>query len=361
MFILWIALFPFIFLYSVYEGPKVWWLWIGGSILTVSWIIRLFGRRRISIHPQDFWFLGWTGVLALASVLGVHPLDSFVGGSYRHQGVLFFITLWLIMVTCRTIVPRQRSFMKLLLAGGVLAESIIVLIQKMQDFSTRPPGTFGEPNAVAGYIAVGLYFLSQAHLKNWVKYTGYAVGVLAIVMTASRTGIAAAALFAVGMILKTVIRGGDVRKRILAYVFIGCVLAGSFVFLVMISGTRVESAYESRPLFWRLGWQQFVSSPILGYGAESGEIIYNRAFLTINTRLVDFMVDRAHNVFLDIALWSGAAGLAVFLIWLGSVIKELIRSRDVLRMSALLTWIVFAFFQPLGVVHWLCLVLIVSL
>lgn len=362
MFIFWIALFPFILLYSVYEGPKIWWLWAGGSVLTVRWIIRLFGRRHISFHRQDLWFLGWIAVLTIASALGIHPLDSFIGGSYRHQGVLFFITLWLIMVTCRGLSGRERKLMNALLAGAVVLESAVVIVQKLGNVVARPLGTFGEPNAVAGYIAVGLYFLLRLRMSNWVKYCGFVLGTAAVVVTESRTGIAAGALLVAAVIFQSVIRKGvSPLRRIIAYTVTGSMLAGSIIFLGMISGTRVESVYENRPLFWKLGWQQVAARPLLGYGAESGEIIYNRAFLTINTRLVDFMVDRAHNIFLDIALWSGVVGLAVFLVWLGSVIRGIIGSRDILRAGALLSWLVFAFFQPLGVVHWLSLVLIATL
>ena len=98
--------------------------------------------------------------------------------------------------------------------------------------------------------------------------------------------------------------------------------------------------------------QEVIARPILGYGAESGEVIYHRAFNRRNINLLDFMVDRSHNVFLDVTLWSGVAGLILFMGWCIARAKEL-WAGDRLRFIALVAWVVFASFQPLGVVHWL--------
>lgn len=335
----------------MWEGLKVWWLWLGGVPLTVWWTVRLFREKKVTITLSEFLFFLFILVLFIASLTGVHPVDSLVGGSYRHQGVLFFITLWLVMLTCRIISGRQKELLLKLLALGVIGESVVVIIQKLIDMGVRPLGTFGEPNAVAGYIAVGLYFVLTARLKPWVKYCAFLLAAAAIIATGSRTGIVVAVVLVSGLII------GKMKARIPAYILTGCILAAAIVLLGTLSGSRIESNYESRSLFWRLGWNQFLEKPLLGYGAESGEVVYNHAFLANHIRLVDFMVDRAHNIFLDIALWSGIIGLLVFCAWLVSLFV----SKPYLRRLALAAWLIFAFFQPLGAVHWLQLVLIAAL
>ena len=362
IFIIWITLFPFISLYGLYEGPKVWWLWTGGFFIAGWWLYRLYKNLPYHVYAEDTWLLAWIGVLILASVFGIHPLDSIVGGSYRHQGVLLFFALWLIILTMRFLSSHGRSVLNIMLASGVVLESVVVLVQKIGLYSARPLGTFGEPNAVAGYLAVGLYFYSRMKFKPFFKTLGYVLCIWAIVITGSRTGIAAVAILCTVNILgRFMAHHGLIRKYFMLTGTFLCLGFVSVLLFLSFSANRQASPYESRPMFWMLGTQEFTKRPLLGYGAETGEIIYDRAFLRINTRLENFMVDRSHNVFLDVALWSGVIGLFVFIGWLTAVGCTFVRTRDFHKFGALIAWVVFACFQPLGVVHWLQLVLIISI
>jgi O-antigen ligase len=361
MFIIWLASFPFILLYGAYEGPKVFWLWIGGFFLTLSWIFQLTKSPSISINRESMWFAAWVVILACASFLGIHPLDSFVGGSYRHQGVLFFFTIFLIIETIQKISVKQKQLLVKLLVAGVFVESVIVLAQKYLYFSSRPLGTFGEPNAVAGYLAIGLVWILTVPMRSLYKLLLYTGVLVAITATGSRTGMASVAVLSVGIGVCFLLK---YKKHVLQKISIvlGCILVVlfSFFFIQFITRTRAPSIYEDRMLFWQLGLKEFIKRPLLGYGAESGEAIYDGAFQSINVRLVDFMVDRSHNLFLDVALWSGIVGLIIFIGWLIVCLGKFIKLHQYLRICVLAAWIVFASFQPLGVVHWIQLILLVS-
>ena len=124
---------------------------------------------------------------------------------------------------------------------------------------------------------------------------------------------------------------------------------------------RPVSNYESRPLFWKLGMRALAARPILGYGAESEEAVYDYEFKRMNVRLIDLAIDRSHNMFLDVALWSGLIGLVVFTGWLMNIGRGFVVAGDSRRMVVFLAWMVFAGFQPMGVVHWMQLVLLASL
>ncbi len=360
MFTIWLASFPFILLYGAYEGPKIFWLWIGGFFLTLSWLLRSKKSEFLEIDGESRWLVSWIILLVFASAFGVHLLDSFIGGSYRHQGVLFFFTLFLIGETVRKISVKQKRFLSFLLVAAVAIESIIVLGQKLSAFAARPLGTFGEPNAVAGYLAIGLMWIVWAPLKKPLyRICLYIVTLLAIAATASRTGIASAVLISIGVGVVTLMKHTTKRIQqglIVATCFIVAILS---LFLIQsITRARPTSIYEDRMLFWQLGIQEFMKQPLLGYGAESGEVVYTKGFQTINVRLVDFMVDRSHNLFLDIALWSGIGGLVVFVGWLLVCLRRLMRKQEYLRLFAVVAWILFASFQPLGVVHWIQLLLL---
>ena len=113
--------------------------------------------------------------------------------------------------------------------------------------------------------------------------------------------------------------------------------------------TRASLFFENRLVYWELGLEKVNENLLFGYGAESGEYIYNKAFYENNTPLFGMIVDRSHNLFLDITLWSGIIGLIIFILWLRLASK---------RKIAILAWLIFASLQPLGVVHWVLLMIL---
>jgi hypothetical protein len=351
--IAWLTAFPFILLYGAYEGPKVFWLWIGGFILTVWWSIRVISKRKLFFERSDVWFLLWLLILSLASITGIHPIDSILGGSYRHQGVLFFFTLFLIVLTLRTFSLKQKRILKIVLASGVVLESIIVLLQKASVWSVRPLGTLGEPNAVAGFLAVGLFWIASSDFPKRIRVLLYIGALLAIAATGSRAGIVTGCIVTLGV-------GWWVwyKKSLIVAGALGISVIG-LTLIIAITTLRPQSIFESRPLFWQLGMQEVAARPVLGYGAESGEVIYDQAFKRLNIRLVDFMVDRSHNLFLDVAMWSGLAGLMLFTGWCAVVGKDL-WIRDPRRCIVFVAWFVFASVQPLSVIQWLQLIFLLS-
>jgi O-antigen ligase len=353
IFISWLSVFPFVMLYGAYEGPKVFWLWIGGFFLSVWWIIQIIHFRFPKIDTGEKWFFLWILALSVASIAGVHPIDSILGGSYRHQGVLFFFTLFLIVLTLRTMFLKQNHALKKLLACGIVLESLIILWQKISAWSARPLGTLGEPNAVAGFLAIGLFWVALSDFPKRVRLLLYILVMLGIAATGSRAGIVTACVVTFGVTWYGIKKHHDffrTRSLIIAGVLVVGMVSLGYISAITIS--RPRSVYESRTLFWKLGVRQVIDRPILGYGAESTEVIYDRAFKQINVRLIDFMVDRSHNLFLDVMLWSGIVGLILFTGWCIANGKDLWK-RDRRRFVVFVAWFVFASFQPLGVIHWL--------
>lgn len=356
----WISAFPFIMLFGAYEGPKVVWLWAGGFCLALYFIYQIIRRQMPSVTRGGLLLLLWIFILGISSVIGLHPVDSIVGGSYRHQGVLFFFTLFLIAETLPVIPSRHKEFLCHLLAIGVLAESALVIQQKLFDWSLRPLGTLGEPNAIAGFLAIGLFWVVKANrFPSWVRGIAYAVVLAAIAATESRAGMAAALIVTVGLGIRLLKARFNNIVWVVGTLLAVCVIAVSFYTLIRVNTIlRPPSIIENRQVYWQLGIEEFMKRPLLGYGAESEEVLYDAAFSHKNIRLVDFMVDRSHNLFLDVALWSGAVGLLVFIGWLGSIVRGLYTHKHIDRLLAMTAWIVFACVQPVGVVHWVQLILL---
>jgi len=351
---------PFVMLYGAFEGTKVVWLWIGGFFLTLYWFIRLIRLHPLRLSQTGEWLLGWIGILGIASLIGIHPIDSFIGGSYRHQGILFFFTLLLILETVRQFSLKHREYVLSLLGFGVLIESVLTLEQKILAWSVRPLGTFGEPNALGGYLAVGLlWILLWPRIPNWMRIIFYIISGAAIVATESRSALICAVIVMLGFGVRSLM---EKRKHTLVVVgmiliFVAIAIAGLMQYR-SITLSRPPSIYENRLLYWRVGLGEFLKRPILGYGAETEEVIYDNAMKLEHVNLVNFMIDRSHNVFLDVALWSGSIGLLLFIGWTLSIFYGISKKRDQRRNAAFIAWVIFACVQPLGVVHWVQLILL---
>ena len=363
VFVIWIALTPWILLYGAYEGPKVFWFWMGGFFLTIRWLFTLVKSKKVFLSTPGSWLLAWVAVLSVASAIGIHPLDSFVGGGYRHQGVLFFFTLFLVAETLRLLTVKYKRLLVYMIGAGVVLESMVVIFQKLLALYERPLGSLGEPNAVSGFLAIGLFWVFRmTHIPGRLRGVLGMVVLAAIVATESRTGLAVAVIVCAAAGIRQLL---SVKQKVAKWfvVISGLLITGIAcgIFMAWIVVKRPVSNYESRPLFWKLGMRALAARPILGYGAESEEAVYDYEFKRMNVRLIDLAIDRSHNMFLDVALWSGLIGLVVFTGWLVDIGRGFVKTGDSRRMMVFLAWMVFAGFQPMGVVHWMQLVLLASL
>lgn len=370
IFIFWILLLPFVRLGFVYEGAKVVYFLVGSFVLFLIWI--LFGSEKIGsrLNKTDYIYFVWLAVLVLSSILGVHPIDSILGGSYRHQGVLFFLSLWLIGKTIGILDKKENQLLIWGLSLSVLLEIVFVFGQKLLNYDLvngRPLGSLGEPNAVAGFIVLTFPFLMQNLLKlgfsQKVRFPILIIVLLALIVCGSRLAL-------IIYIFEVIYFLFQEQDKVLKYSFLVGIVLASFLSVYRNYQIRPVGFYKTqdyvngliqfqdRFYYWQLAFEKVKERPFLGYGAESGETIFDQAFAEKQIPLSNLMVDRAHNVFLDVALWSGITGLIFFVVWLFIQLKWLIKRKYSLQIIVLAAFLIYSFFQPLSVVHWLMLYLI---
>jgi O-antigen ligase len=378
LFIVWVLLLPFIVCPWIFEGAKIFWFWLGGFFLTLLWLVSLRTKLPKIITNVDYWYFSWLSVLLISSTFGIHPLNSIIGGSYRHQGVIFFFTLWLVGKTVFMLSQKQKEVLTRMFSFGVFIESLLIISQNfvgsilpLATIDGRPLGTFGEPNAAAGFLAIGTVFLSDNVMGKGGSFGGFFGSIslllifLAIIFTESRAAILTFLVVLLGIfVIRLVSRTGKLHKRkMLLKVWLPALLLVILVSLFIIKSvslTRLPSDIEDRRVFWKLGWSAILEKPVFGYGAESGEVVYEEKFSEAALPLYELIVDRSHNLFLDVAMWSGFVGLVLFSGWLITALNNLAKERKWINVVGVLGWLVFSMFQPLGVVHWVLLVLILN-
>jgi O-antigen ligase len=345
IYILWISILPFITWGGRFEIPKVLTFLVGGFVISCFWIYRVLVKKyNFDFSKADVFYILWLLTLIISSLFGVHPFDSIVGGSYRHQGFIFFLTLWLMGKTISILEEDKKKLLIKTFAFGILLESLIVLFQMISGhlYFGKPLGTLGEANAVAGFLAIGVFFIYESLPSICIL-----LPFISILFSESRTGILS---FLVNL-GPMVSRFTNKFKRLTWAILVTLTLLLLFIF----SEDKLNSFFESRSTFWKLGIESIFQRPVLGYGAETGEYVYEWAFYKTGFPLSNLTVDRSHNLFIDITMWSGFTGLILFVGFLLFSYKNL---KTISQKFAFFSFLIYSMFQPLSIIHWILLFLI---
>lgn len=314
------------------------------SFLLIILILRSFQKFT---YPKG-WFL-WTVILLISTFLNQGIKIDFIEPSYRNQGFFFFLTLGIWLETFEKFSKKEKKNLSLWIGLVVLVESFLILAQwflvkldfPILSYNGRPIGTFGEPNAAAGFLILGLPFLASFPVPFLL------LTIIAVLATASKAGIGA--LIAEGIIYFILKRIKPSKEKLVFFlVTFTVILLGIF----LVYKEQKFYPFEDRWVIWKLGLRATLEKPILGYGPEKIIDIYDYQYRKIGLPLEQFIIDRSHNLFLDIILFSGFAGLIFFAKWFLGRFQKI---KEKQRIISLAGFLVFSFFQPLGVTHWFIL------
>lgn len=321
IFTIWIAILPVITWHNRYEVPKVSWLLAGGLLALLYLLINF---KKIIFTKKDYFYLGWLLILLISSLLSENVKLAILGGSYRHQGIVFFFCLWVLNKVVSLFNKKEKDSLYRGVGLTVIAEAILVLVGHRL-------GTLGDINAVSGFIAIGIYFTFN-YLPKWLSI----IPIFAFLYNFSKS----ATLSLVPYLFKKI-----------NIIFILLVLIASFI----IKPIDNTSLFENREVIWRHSISLIADRPIIGYGAESNEKIFKKAFSESGFPLVNLIIDRTHNLFLDITMWSGMLGLILFLSFLFHSFNE----TEKRLKNVFIAFLIYSMFQPLSVAHWILLMIII--
>lgn len=385
-----IFILPLIYLPNVfnpYESPKF------AFFVTVVFILFLLNLkailRKMTTSKMDALtklVLLYGFIVYLADLLGLDPRTSFLGSQFRHQG---FITL--LAGICLFLVVRYnnynsykiyKDYIRWILLGGFLV-SLFALWQgiafhifhdlSIPTYQGRIVGTLGNPNSLAGYLAMVLPFV-LFNKNKIIKLVLSLMVVVVVIFADSRSAfLAVGFIFIVygarlllklniskiarGFVIFSVLIGivqftnyyihkGIVNKQISAIAERGCPESWpieyplkiiSDIYNSKIFHASREAPCDNRLLIGVVGLETLSKRPILGFGQENFEIAIPTGKM--------HSVDNAHNIFLETAMSSGIVGLLIFL---GIIIVAFRKANFTIKMS-LLAFLIIAQFNPLSI------------
>lgn len=387
-----ILFLPLIFIpsvYNPYEFPKFILFVAGIEVMVITFLFQLFSKGKpilLKIDSLAVLVICFGVSNLIADLAGINLGNSFLGSYYRHQGFLTLlcgIVLFLILRSYSLAYPKVAVLIRrCFLVSGFLV-SLFAFWQAVQihffhnlsvpTFSGRIVGTMGNPNSLAGYIAMLLPFVISFRFGLIPKMTVFALMFIVIFFTDSRAAfLAAAFLFlvysfrffirfnrpklATGIVLILLFLGifkfadftihkSDLRSQVTMVEERGCPESWPKVYPWKIMTDiynsndffKKDSPCDNRLLIWTVGLEALGKRLFLGYGQENLESVIPSGKL--------HRIDNAHNVFIETMVSSGIIGLAFYL---GILFLALKKASFDIKLS-LLAFLIVAQFNPLSI------------
>lgn len=315
VFLIGIFISPFVFwpwAKVAYEIPRVWFVnrWV--EFLGLAAVIELLGKKSTAINSKiDGKLLGlavgfflWT---IAASILGVDFLKSIWGNYYRDDG-LFTLT-HLVGLFLFTTIFWQPSWQKpafVGIAAGSLGVSGLAIIGRT---------AFGQPNFLAGYLAVTLPFVWEVLRNKWSKIA-VIFPIAAIGLTRSWGGLIGAIIFFTYLIAKKLSRPIQLAVAFMAGIIM--IFAAVYFWQTVWSQPYWSRRFvpESRERIIRSVLNGVRRRPLIGWGWANVDYAFESNPWPMKFER-DIYLDKAHSAILEIFAATGIIGLTIYLFLAG--------------------------------------------
>jgi len=322
------TLFPYIF-------GKIIFFRIIVEVLFFCWLILAWFSKKYQPNfksPLILSLIIFLAILFVTSLTGVDLQNSLWSTQERMTGVLTYLHFgaWLLILASCFKKDQAISLLKISLGVSVLASTYAIAQKLGASFlpamAGALSGTFGNQIFIASYamlhcfFAWFLFFQLEGRLYKAFVLIVAMMNFSLIVLALSR-GVFMGLLVGVGIFLFLKILFSQSKiKKIILFTFLGFVLVG-YIFLTIylknnpqvgtnLPGRRLFAVFDqnwSRFNSWQIAAQGFKDHPILGWGWENYNAIFNSHYNpeTLKLGLAETWFDRSHNQVLDILCLAG--------------------------------------------------------
>jgi O-antigen ligase len=283
-------------------------------------------------------------VLILTSVVGVNFERSFWSTFERMTGLLTFFHLFGFFIVLTSVFKKREDWEKILgvsIVVGVILSLYILLADtaSTRGGGTRGGGTIGNTSFMAAYLLFDIFFAFVLLLskRDFARvFAGASLFIMLPVLLAStcRAGIAAFFGGIFLLMLGYFIFSGKKSLKHLAIIII-LVLIGACGILFVIQPDFLMEKIQTfltlmnpRLVVWEMSLQGWLERPLLGWGPENFNIVFNQNFnpcMFLSECGGEIWFDRAHNIVFDTLVTSGLIGFLSYLSIFGASIFLLLR------------------------------------
>lgn len=344
---------------ELFEFPKFILLLSGTMIISFSWAYHAYKNRDFSLPISSSKLISYSLLFFLASqiistIFSIHPYTSFWGYYSRFHGGLLTTICYTIIYFSAVKWLNKKSTLKLIkiMIGTSFFISLYAIAEHfgidknfwIQDVQNRPFSTLGQPNWLSAYLIPQLFLVIYLNHTNRIKskslfYLVFTTIFTAFLYTKSRSGFIGFTLSYLTYIF-LLIRNYSfasikpmIIKLSLLLAFIALVIGTPYskkiselltakniaVSSPISSGTQLDNggteSGDIRKIVWTGALAIFQKHPIIGTGPETFAYTYynDRPVAHNLTSEWDFLYNKAHNEYLNMASTTGLIGLLSYL------------------------------------------------
>lgn len=309
-------------------------------------------------------------IIGLANILGVEPLKSFWSNFERMEGYVLLLHLGAFFLVIGSIF-NERNW-KQWWNTSLLASFLMVIycmfqlagVAQIHQGGARVDGTIGNAAYLAVYLLVHifislLFFIREkkGSTLKWVYGGLVLLQVWILYCTATRGAI----LGLIGGLFITALLNMKSENRSIKRLSVGLLsalvlLVGGFFLIrntAFVANSPVLSRFASisteelktggRSFVWPMAWQGIKEKPILGWGQDNFNYVFNEHYSAQMYNLEPWF-DRAHNIFLDWAIAGGFLGLFSYLALYGALLWMIYKSVFSFEDKTILVGLLAAYF-----------------
>lgn len=320
------------------------------EIAFAAWVLLALrdASARPKFSPLMWSFIAFTAVVGVADVFGMNLWKSFWSNFERMEGYITILHLLAYFVVAGSVLASEKLW-KLFLQVSVGASVIVSYYGLLQFFGqasvnqggVRLDSFLGNATYLAAYLLFNVFFalILMAREKGWLMRSIYGAVIVLNMIVMYNTGTRGSVLGLIGgglvaALLIAIFEKSDRRRRAVAASFVGVIVVVVGGFLLVKNSDFVQkspvlsrfasiSLYEvktqARAYIWPMAIEGFKEKPILGWGQENFNYIFNANY---DPRMYgqEQWFDRAHNVLLDWLVASGILGLMAYLsLWVSAL------------------------------------------
>ena len=339
-----LAIAPGVFFYFDVT-PKIVLLLLGTAAAVVWWAVEgASGFSRASREAR--WFLwvvcGMAVSLVVSTLASVNPALSLGGSNWRYWGLVTQLAALglacLVAVCCAGRPERWRVMLRAVAASGLIGASYGIAQYFGWDALldargyhvgegiwtiVRPPSTLGHADYFANWLLFVVFCSAgcsagDSSFWKWLARVSVALSSVAIVLSGTRAaliGLGAGALFLIFW------RGLRLTRRVVAMAL--AIAAAAAVFYVSPAGAMLRARVHwvlqeptggARSLLWRDSLRMSAARWPAGFGPETFIGSFARyQSAELGRAYPDFYHESPHNMFLDVLVAQGVAGLVLLL------------------------------------------------
>ncbi len=332
------------------------------ELLLGGWLVLAWRDARY--RSRFSWILAalsvFVGITAIADIFGEDIFRSFWSNFERMEGLVGILHFYAYFFVATSVLHTEklwrRFFQTSLVASVFMATysffqlaGVIIINQG----GTRIDATLGNASYLAVYalfhIFIAIALLSREKKNAYLRWVYGAIALLNFIILFNTATRGVVLGFIGGAILSALLiaffeKQWNLLRKVSLGIIIFILLSVGTLFALrdetfvtdsdvlgrIASLTRIESVLKemqsSRFQIWNMAWQGFKEHPILGWGQENFNLVFNKYY---DPRMYaqEPWFDRAHNIVLDKLIEGGIFGLLSYLSIFGAALYYLWRGK----------------------------------